>query len=223
MAQQSVEDTVDRTPDGPISAASPNTGGSSYQGHKAPSAQGRRATGTPDELRLPESYGVERIVLMCQDPFTLYCYWELHSGSLSRGLPQIADGGRWALNVQPEGCDPYDIDVAADQGACCYVSLKQGGGPYVVVLGIRTRSGEFLPLLRSNRLVLPPPTVSDVEDESWSGGAEFDARAFAATLSPHSGEGRASVELPDGPSSLQSFGPRFHNWSSFLLAKKNTA
>ena len=222
MAQHRVEDTEDRTPDGTISAASPNTGGSSFHGQAADSAQGRRATGNPDELRLPESYGVERIALMCQDPFTLYCYWELQSGSLYRCRPQIADGGRWALNVQPEGCNPYDIDVAVDQGAC-YVSLKRGGGAYVVVLGIRNGTGEFLPLLRSNRLVLPPPTVSDVEDESWSGGAEFDARAFAAALSPHSGEGRASVELPNGPSSLHSFGPRFHNWSSFLLAKKNTA
>jgi len=224
MAQQRVDDTIGGTPDGTVSAASPNADCSSYQGRVVDSALGRRA-GSSDDLQLPERYGIERITLMCQDPFTLYCYWELLPGSVCRCQPRLADGGKWVLNVQPDGRGPYDVAVAAEQGAC-YVNLEQGGGAYVVVLGVRTRSGELLPLLRSNMTMLPAPAVSAVEDESWSGGAEFDARAFAAAalLRPQRSRpsgGRTSAEQPDGPSS-HVFGPRFHNWSSFLLAKKNS-
>ena len=216
MAQQRVEDTIGHTHDGTTRAVSPNGGCSSYQHQTADLAPQRRSAG-PDSLQLPESYGIERIALMCQDPFTLYCYWELLPESACRCQPHVADGGKWVLNVQPDGRHPYDIAVTADQGAC-YVNLEQGGGAYVVVLGVRTGSGELLPLLRSNRMVLPTPAASDVEDEAWSARLEFDGMAAATGLARPRRNG-ASDEQHDGPSS-HVLGPRFHNWSSFLLAKR---
>ena len=208
MAHQRVEDTANGTPDESLPAAGLNADCSSF----SPQSSGAvKPAETPaDPLRLPESYGVDRVTLMCQDPTILYCYWEVVPQSLAHCLEHLANGAKFALRVEPEGFESFDAEVTGSIGAY-YIHLKRGGGTYSVVFGVKTRDGSFIPILRSNKLVLPPVCVSDAEDESWAGGAEFNAQVF-----------RDLAELPEGPSS-HSFGLRFHNWSSAALLRRNGA
>ena len=209
MAHQRVEDAVDGTPGSSVSAVDLNASCSSLP--LKSSDQARPVDVPADSLKLPERYGVDGVMLMCQDPSILYCYWEVVPESLAHCLEHLANGARYVLRILPEEDEFFDVEVTDSVGAC-YIRLKRGGGSCSVVFGVKTRDGSFIPILRSNKLVLPPLSVSDVEDESWAGGAEFNAQVF-----------RDLAELPEGPSSLHSFGLRFHDWSSASLVKKNSA
>jgi len=209
MSQDRATDDQGRTP-GVQPAANLDGGLSSFQPRERGSARPAENNNAADGLTLPDQYGAESLTLMFQDPCTLYCYWEVLPERMSACRHYLSDGGKCVLRVQPEEGDHFYVDAAGPVGKC-YVNLWSGGGSYRVVFGVMARDGSFVPLLTSNKVVLPPTGASDAEDELWPGGAEFDAQVF-----------RDLAGLPEGPGSLhlQSPGLRFHNWSSAALVKK---
>ncbi len=105
---------------------------------------------------------------MLQDPFTLYCYWEVAPETQEAHLH---DGEEYVLTIHPDGAERFDVTVRGSV-ASSYINLENGGGTYFVELSHRTPSGDLLPLLRSNTVILPPVGVSETEDERWWGEGE---------------------------------------------------
>ena len=163
------------------------------------------------DIPLPVRYGCEYLRLMFQDPFTLYCYWEVCEQTLAEHAKAAGAGGSFVLRVDREGSEPYDIEAGETCGSK-YINLEDGGGIYFVIYGLRTADGRFISILRSNRVALPPTGVSAAADEAGQSEAEFIPELFA------------DVGLPDSPNSLQlqSSAFRLHNLSSASLVRKKT-
>lgn len=156
-----------------------------------------RTCETTEGSALPERYGRDIITLMFQDPFTLYCYWEVTPETLASRHRLASDTEEYIVRVHPDDGAHFDVGVRRTVGSS-YISLEKGGGIHFVELGLRGADGTFVPLLCSNSVVLPPVSVSDVEDHRWAGaGGLF-------TQSPRSnglGESRPESFCPNSYSS----------------------
>jgi hypothetical protein len=110
---------------------------------------------------LPESYGLSRVVLMPVDPYLVYVYWEIDSRDIEAVRNRFA--GKFN-ELQPVlrvlditnvifdgtnscGCFEIAIDLLAGKS---YVRLLAPGKSYFVELGIKTESGIFYTIARSN-------------------------------------------------------------------------
>ncbi|NQT18387.1 MAG: DUF4912 domain-containing protein, partial [Planctomycetes bacterium] len=122
--------------------------------------------GAPAAPVLPKRYNQDLIGLMLQDPFTLYCYWEVTANTLSCRARAASGGEVFVVRVHPENDDHFDVGVGGAVGSV-YINLENGGGSYFVELGLRASDGGFHPILRSNTVLLPPVGASEVEDHRW--------------------------------------------------------
>lgn len=183
-----------------------NSTWSSYQVRPQPApSQEHRG---PESLRLPDRYGVDCIKVLFQDPWTLFCYWEVCPETLEKYREHL-DGGTLVLHVVPAAGDEFDVDASGAVGSR-YINLPNGGGSWLVLFGVRNRNGSFIALLSSTKMALPPVSICDHEDSLWPGGAGFNAQVF-----------HDLATLPEGLSSLHSPGSRFHDWSSTSLPKRH--
>lgn len=159
---------------------------------------------------LPERYDRDLMNLMLQDPFTLYCYWEVTPGTLSgRGLSASSDEAL-VVRVHPGDADHFDVDAGGFIGSS-YINLETGGGTYFVELGLRSADGSFHPILRSNTVMLPPVGVSNVEDQLWRGVDELYPRTL--------GSGDPGGHLSSRPCLVNSYSS-FDLSSASLVKKK---
>jgi hypothetical protein len=124
---------------------------------------------------LPEGYGLDRLVILSRDPWTLFCYWELR-GSRLRTLSRLrgetfVDSCAWALRLHriDEGV-AHDIEVDASSG-CWYIHLDRQGR-YQVELALLSPEGEWIPLLASHVINLPAAQPSQNANEVWSDPGE---------------------------------------------------
>ncbi len=120
----------------------------------------------------PETYGLDRVVLLVRDPEWMYCYWDISGDSwatlIQRGITNPANGWRRALRL-------YDMTgCTADGGGGSFQDLEldelarewyfQAPAPdrvYLVEFGYRSATGEWLVLARSNLVQVPRKAPSD--------------------------------------------------------------
>lgn len=123
---------------------------------------------------LPQRYGKERLVLMARDPRWLYAYWELanerYQELRSRRL------GEWGLSkpvlrlydLSEESPSHRVVDVELrDDADNWYVRLNRPRHRFVAEIG-RIFPDGFVPLLRSNEVMLPPDLPSMEISEEWA-------------------------------------------------------
>lgn len=127
---------------------------------------------------LPHGYGTDRLVLLPRDPWWVFAYWEVIPavrGTALRGLGAEAEGARDVLRV-------YDVtfltftgdnawfffDVELTPGADrWYVNVPRPAAAYVAEIGLRTRAGRFVPLVRSSTVSTPRAAASADTDVRW--------------------------------------------------------
>ncbi|MGE5578834.1 MAG: DUF4912 domain-containing protein [Bacillota bacterium] len=123
---------------------------------------------------LPDRYGKERLVLMARDPRWLYAYWEVASDRYqelrSRRLEE------WGLSkpvlrlydLSEESPSHRVVDVELrDDAENWYVRLNRPRHRLVAEIG-RIFPDGFVPLLRSNEVLLPPDSPSMEISEEWA-------------------------------------------------------
>ena len=131
----------------------------------------------PSDRRLPNYYGEDKMVLMARDPWWIYSYWEVTLERNRVVAQQARQAGHrdWktVLRVHDvtqghgeKNNPPIDIElgVSADNW---YIDVGPPGREWVAELGLRTASGDFFPLVRSNAVRTPSFGISDVVDEEW--------------------------------------------------------
>lgn len=133
---------------------------------------------------LPREYGETMAALLPRDPNWMYVYWEITPGSKARIIrehgSEVFENGRQVLRVYAadapgaEGPMHFDVPVMLEAGNW-YVHVQDAGRAYCCELGLVLPAGEFIGIVRSNTVTLPPGRVSDVMDENWMAvSGDFD-------------------------------------------------
>lgn len=156
----------------------------------AQQASRRRAEET---FQLPSGYGDHRLVLMVKDPWWLYAYWEVQPDAERRARkplkPEEIEGLQTVLRVYDVTDRDYPnqpahrvFDIPLSRMATnWYIHVDAPNRSFLVELGLLTRQGRFLMLLRSNRVTTPRAGPSDVLDEEWMTSEEDFGKLVKAT------------------------------------------
>jgi hypothetical protein len=168
-------------------APAPSSSTVASTSHPAPAPQ--CAQPCDPGLPIPDHYGVDRLVLMVQDPHHIFAYWELTGDTLTRA--QQAGGGTPVLVIHGEqGDESREIDL---HGGNYYLAVAPKTA-YEAELALRDRSGKLTVLARSNRVSTPSPTISTRAGEQWMGiDDSFHELLELAGLPERIGQGAGSV------------------------------
>lgn len=168
-----------------------------------------------EQYSLPAGYDETCIVLMVKDPWWLYAYWEVRPQAerAVRGqlTPEEVIGLHSVLRV-------YDVTETAFPAAPArrsfdiplsglatnwYLHTNAPNRSFIVEIGLRTRSGRFLLLARSNRVTAPRAGPSEIIDEAWA----IDDDAFWRLFGAAAGGGSSPSRWLQAPSSAQTWLP----------------
>lgn len=142
----------------PAPAARPAGSSSVIPAPPAPPQKG------PDPgLPIPDRYGRDRLVLMVQDPWHVFAYWEITPESLARLRGTVGDGPIVLVLHTPNGREQREVDLA---GGNYYLSLAPDAD-YRAELALRDAKGHLHILAVSNSVRTPPAAPSDRADEAW--------------------------------------------------------
>jgi hypothetical protein len=136
---------------------------------------------------LPAAYGVDRAVLVPRDPWWVFVFWEISPATREAALAALGTEARDARPmlrvfdvtfVDPRGSNTalsFDVEVPRDAESW-YVNVGRPAATYCAEIGLRTPSGRFLPLLRSNAAATPRATPAADREVRW---LEFGPRGPA--------------------------------------------
>lgn len=118
------------------------------------------------KFELPQNYGDNKIVLMARDPWTLYAYWEIEKDVEDSVRGKIRQEHLTALkNIlrvyeitdenEPQGVKIVSDFELKDWTNNWYIHTKNPGQKCMASIGIVCTTGEFFPLVQSNRVKTP--------------------------------------------------------------------
>lgn len=119
---------------------------------------------------LPHSYNETRAVLLVRDPWWVFAYWEVREDHETRVRADILRSGEQA---EKKILRLYDLtegtlfDIETGMAGNWYIDLGKPDHECFFEIGIRTTSGRFFPLVRSNTVKTPPYGFSNIIDEEW--------------------------------------------------------
>jgi len=147
-------------PSGQVAAPAAAPAGSS---HSAPAAPVRR-DGPDPGLPIPDRYGRDRLVLMVQDPFHVFAYWEVTPETAAGAQAAAGPHAATVLLIEtPNGQESREVDLA---GGNYYLAVAPATA-YAAQLAVRDAQGRLHVLARSNRVTTPAANVSTRQDEAW--------------------------------------------------------
>jgi hypothetical protein len=135
---------------------------------RAPAPSGpAEPIGMLDYEELPETYGVDDVMVIAKDPHTLFVYWEITPHGRAGARSRLGDEGhssRLVLRV-------YTVDAGASGGSASqeqrdedldwdhgrrYLATQRSGVRVSVAVGLRAPSGGFAPIAHSRAVLVPP-------------------------------------------------------------------
>jgi hypothetical protein len=132
----------------------------------------------PEPGELPAAYDADRVVLVARDPWWIFVFWEISPATREAALGALGAEARDARPmlrvydvtfVDPRGSNAalsFDVEVPHD-AASSYVNVGRPAATYCAEIGLRTPSGRFLPLLRSNAAATPRATPAADREVRW--------------------------------------------------------
>jgi hypothetical protein len=125
---------------------------------------------------LPHTYGRDRAALLARDPHWLFAFWEITPESRVSALRTLGAEGEGAaevLRLYDTDDDGARLDAVADvelpPGAdSWHLEAVRAGRAFAVEIGLRTGSGRFVSLVRSNVARTPPEGVSPDTSVEWA-------------------------------------------------------
>jgi hypothetical protein len=175
-----------------------------YLGASSPPSHER----APGEL--PRAYGRDRIVLLPRDPWWAFAYWEVTPVTRLRALRVLgaeAEGAREVLRIYDvtfitftgdNAWLSFDVEITPGTDHF-YLNLSRPAASYLVEIGVRTPTGRFLALARSNTVTLPRPEPSPDTTVRW-----VRLGRHAPPTSTAAGWGGERVPTPPGPGAIRS-------------------
>jgi hypothetical protein len=132
----------------------------------------RVEVGTATDPEIPTEYGVNRVVALVRDPWWIHSYWEVTQDGIGETHQKLADPeSRLTLRVYDlsERTDLthfWDIEIYNRVGNW-YVDVGRPDRNFLIDIGMKSRSGAFATIARSNLAHTPPAGPSDRFDEEW--------------------------------------------------------
>lgn len=115
-------------------------------------------------LPIPDSYGLDRLVLLVQDPHHIFAYWEVTPSTYAEVAAQAGVGATTVLLLHtPSGVEQREIDL---RGGNYYLSVAPGA-TYRAEVALRARSGKLYALAISNFAQTPAAGPSTRTDTTW--------------------------------------------------------
>ena len=126
---------------------------------------------------LPAFYGKNKVVLMAKDPWWIFSYWEVTPEREREARERIQ---RKHLEVDQKILRVFDVTFAKEPGRCPFFDVVVGnsnswyldvGKPnrqWAAELGLRSTTGFFTAMVRSNLVHTPHHGVSEIVDEKWT-------------------------------------------------------
>lgn len=157
-------------------------------------------------LDLPVAYGETRITVMVRDPFWAYAYWEIEPKrleELKRAIGKEAQEAQMILRVYDitdiefNGLNAhhyFDLEIT-NLANNWYINLGAPNRAFCVDIGLKTTSGKFFLIARSNTIQTPRAWMSEVVDEKWMSTQEDFEKVYA--LSGGYRVGAGSLELQE--------------------------
>jgi hypothetical protein len=117
--------------------------------------------------------GDERLVLMVVEPHWAHAYWEVNDRAIAAARERAGDPlapivlrilDRTGCEGQGEARDSFDIEVGSVAGNY-YINLWNPGRSLVAEIGVRSASGQFWPVTRSNSIDLPRDRESELYED----------------------------------------------------------
>ncbi len=140
-----------------------------FQEHHAPAIQ-------PPSRDVPAEYGDTRLVLLVRDPEWIFAFWEINEAT--RAEMQIPRGGhdrRMVLRFYktdgrswPEEPAHYTFDV--DVGPYAnnwYIKMPEPDSEWCAEVGTFDDDGNYISIVRSNRITMPRDSISEETDSQW--------------------------------------------------------
>lgn len=132
----------------------------------------RVEAGPSTSPQIPMEYGVNQVVALVRDPWWIHSYWEVTPEGIGESHRKLADPeSRLTLRVYDvsERIDMthfWDIEVYHRIGNW-YVEVGKPDRNFLIDIGLKSRSGAFATIARSNSAHTPPAGPSDRSDEAW--------------------------------------------------------
>lgn len=120
-------------------------------------------TGDPG-LPIPDSYGMDRVVLMPQDPQHVFVYWELTGNGLNEARSLLGEDGSPVLIIHsPSGSEQRLLDLNSGN----YYLNAAPESTYRVEIALRGSDGRLAIIVGSNEVLTPRSGVSQSTDQEW--------------------------------------------------------
>ncbi|HZK24154.1 MAG TPA: DUF4912 domain-containing protein [Oscillospiraceae bacterium] len=119
---------------------------------------------------LPNSYGVDRLVLLPRDPHKLLAYWEVTpelEQKYEQQYPELWTRGSSMIkltNVSTAKVQDFPINNLASNW---YLAVNDADQRYYAQLGRLLADGSFVNILTSNAVNTPRDSISSVLDPRW--------------------------------------------------------
>ena len=162
---------------------------------------GAAAAEKPPET-IPWSYGQDRVTAAAVDPNRLFVYWEVTDPAIERARAGLGPGGADAwldLRVYDttgrifDGTNAhsyFDHGIGRDDRQWFFQIGKPSSSAYVE-LGMRSRAGHFVKIVRSGRVDFPRNAPVQEDTPEWLTVRAHSGEAFSA--------GRGGAHLPSPP------------------------
>jgi hypothetical protein len=132
-------------------------------------------------------YGVDEVMVLARDPWTLFAWWEATAAGITAARSSIGADGKLTLrmHVAAVGVPPqvFDVLLDGDHGRR-YLGAPRAGAYVLSALGLRSDSGRFAVIARAPRILVPynQPLDGVVEwmevAPARTGGARLEAPAI---------------------------------------------
>ena len=131
-----------------------------------------------DRSELPVHYGRTGVSLIARDPDSVYAYWEISPSSLREVKSKLGEAYKNSIRtlrmLDITGIDfngtnakgQFDIDLDPKTQSR-YVILPNDNATVCADLGLKTATGVFYPLARSNVISTPSANESDCMETTW--------------------------------------------------------
>jgi uncharacterized protein len=132
-----------------------------------------------ESFELPDSYNETKLILLVQNPYWIHAYWEFSAGDRKKfGLEK----GRKDISIRVYHADTddfFDVHVN-DSSKSWYFNVPFPNRPYFSEIGILDKGGKFIPIARSNVIMVPT-------DKAMSSDADPVSKEIADELFKKSG------------------------------------
>ncbi|MBU4346441.1 MAG: DUF4912 domain-containing protein [Candidatus Omnitrophica bacterium] len=159
-------------------------------------------------IKLPLSYGKDRIIALVRDPWWIFVYWEItpqrekavsssiqaNKEEFDRSILRIYDI-TGIDNFNGKNAHRYFDITLKDLAKNWYIDVASPGCRWCVEIGLLSKQGNFYSLYRSNIVNTPPFGISEVLDESWMLSPEEYSWLFG--VSAGFDPGKSSLEMKE--------------------------